>query len=344
MGSRLLSSAVSKCLASGTKSWCRPWVGPGVSPFPHICMLTATAGGVVQGPRWFTPTGSSVTGLPQSALCHLNVFWFLLQNLAYEIILTLGQAFEVAYQLALQARKGGHSSTLPESFENKPSKPIPKPRVSIRKSVVSRKDADAGENLDQRTRGCSPGGCGEGCWLDSGPAFLHLCLGLLPARHVSAIFSAQFLESRGTICLNLQAPEKTRPPRPSPLAAGRGWALLLSLRIFPEGPRLGTVFPEPPGPIPPREASASPWPVGRLAEVHSEGDSTHRKLDAQAVGSRSRAIPTFEFGVLGSLGSQAPGPTSSSSAFLQEFSPLPSRNSADTLSYRHVCLQSALLW
>lgn len=62
------------------------------------------------------------------------------QNLAYEIILTLGQAFEVAYQLALQARKGGHSSTLPESFENKPSKPIPKPRVSIRKSVVSRKE------------------------------------------------------------------------------------------------------------------------------------------------------------------------------------------------------------
>ncbi|KAK2544263.1 hypothetical protein Q9966_002262 [Columba livia] len=57
------------------------------------------------------------------------------RNLAYEIILTLGQAFEVAYQLALQARKGGHSSTLPESFENKPSKPIPKPRVSIRKSV-----------------------------------------------------------------------------------------------------------------------------------------------------------------------------------------------------------------
>ncbi|MBZ3891293.1 Ankyrin repeat and sterile alpha motif domain-containing protein 1B [Sciurus carolinensis] len=58
-----------------------------------------------------------------------------MRNLAYEIILTLGQAFEVAYQLALQARKGGHSSTLPESFENKPSKPIPKPRVSIRKSV-----------------------------------------------------------------------------------------------------------------------------------------------------------------------------------------------------------------
>ncbi|KAM4881530.1 ankyrin repeat and sterile alpha motif domain-containing protein 1B isoform 2-T2 [Thomomys bottae] len=65
--------------------------------------------------------------------CH--VFTAFDVNLAYEIILTLGQAFEVAYQLALQARKGGHSSTLPESFENKPSKPVPKPRVSIRKSV-----------------------------------------------------------------------------------------------------------------------------------------------------------------------------------------------------------------
>ncbi|KAG6928316.1 ankyrin repeat and sterile alpha motif domain containing 1B [Chelydra serpentina] len=65
--------------------------------------------------------------------CH--VFTAFDVNLAYEIILTLGQAFEVAYQLALQARKGGHSSTLPESFENKPTKPIPKPRVSIRKSV-----------------------------------------------------------------------------------------------------------------------------------------------------------------------------------------------------------------
>ncbi|XP_032077263.1 ankyrin repeat and sterile alpha motif domain-containing protein 1B isoform X15 [Thamnophis elegans] len=66
--------------------------------------------------------------------CH--VFTAFDVNLAYEIILTLGQAFEVAYQLALQARKGGHSSTLPESFDNKPTKPIPKPRVSIRKSVM----------------------------------------------------------------------------------------------------------------------------------------------------------------------------------------------------------------
>ncbi|XP_072311221.1 ankyrin repeat and sterile alpha motif domain-containing protein 1B isoform X2 [Eucyclogobius newberryi] len=66
--------------------------------------------------------------------CH--VFTAFDVNLAYEIILTLGQAFEVAYQLALQARKTGHgSSTLPESFDSKPSKPVPKPRVNIRKSM-----------------------------------------------------------------------------------------------------------------------------------------------------------------------------------------------------------------
>ncbi|XP_057712137.1 ankyrin repeat and sterile alpha motif domain-containing protein 1B isoform X3 [Corythoichthys intestinalis] len=68
--------------------------------------------------------------------CH--VFTAFDVNLAYEIILTLGQAFEVAYQLALQARKSGHgSSTLPESFDGKPGKPVPKPRgVNVRKSVI----------------------------------------------------------------------------------------------------------------------------------------------------------------------------------------------------------------
>ncbi|XP_074123258.1 ankyrin repeat and sterile alpha motif domain-containing protein 1B isoform X3 [Sminthopsis crassicaudata] len=77
--------------------------------------------------------------------CH--VFTAFDVNLAYEIILTLGQAFEVAYQLALQARKGGHSSTLPESFENKPAKPIPKPRVSIRKSVIDPSEQKTLANL-----------------------------------------------------------------------------------------------------------------------------------------------------------------------------------------------------
>uniref|UniRef100_A0A8C5B0D5 Ankyrin repeat and sterile alpha motif domain-containing protein 1B n=1 Tax=Gadus morhua TaxID=8049 RepID=A0A8C5B0D5_GADMO len=66
--------------------------------------------------------------------CH--VFTAFDVNLAYEIILTLGQAFEVAYQLALQARKTGHgSSTLPESFDSKGGKPVPKPRVNIRKAM-----------------------------------------------------------------------------------------------------------------------------------------------------------------------------------------------------------------
>lgn len=97
----------------------------------------------------------------------VNTFSLFLQNLAYEIILTLGQAFEVAYQLALQARKGGHSSTLPESFENKPSKPIPKPRVSIRKSVVSRRDGGG------RCR-TPPAGLGV-CY--SGPAWRRCHLG-----------------------------------------------------------------------------------------------------------------------------------------------------------------------
>nr|XP_033807653.1 ankyrin repeat and sterile alpha motif domain-containing protein 1B [Geotrypetes seraphini] len=77
--------------------------------------------------------------------CH--VFTAFDVNLAYEIILTLGQAFEVAYQLALQARKGGHSSTLPESFENKPSKPIPKPRVSIRKAMMDPSEQKSLANL-----------------------------------------------------------------------------------------------------------------------------------------------------------------------------------------------------
>uniref|UniRef100_A0A3Q3LVJ9 Ankyrin repeat and sterile alpha motif domain containing 1B n=1 Tax=Mastacembelus armatus TaxID=205130 RepID=A0A3Q3LVJ9_9TELE len=73
--------------------------------------------------------------------CH--VFTAFDVNLAYEIILTLGQAFEVAYQLALQARKTGHgSSTLPESFDSKPSKPVPKPRVNIRKSVSTTPSMD----------------------------------------------------------------------------------------------------------------------------------------------------------------------------------------------------------
>nr|XP_012602202.1 ankyrin repeat and SAM domain-containing protein 1A isoform X3 [Microcebus murinus] len=67
--------------------------------------------------------------------CH--VFSTVDVNLTYEIILTLGQAFEVAYQLALQAQKSrpmGASAV--EMIETKSSKPVPKPRVGMRKSAV----------------------------------------------------------------------------------------------------------------------------------------------------------------------------------------------------------------
>ncbi|XP_047650439.1 ankyrin repeat and SAM domain-containing protein 1A isoform X3 [Phacochoerus africanus] len=74
--------------------------------------------------------------------CH--VFSTVDVNLTYEIILTLGQAFEVAYQLALQAQKSrpvGVSGT--EMIETKSSKPVPKPRVGTRKSALDPPDMDA---------------------------------------------------------------------------------------------------------------------------------------------------------------------------------------------------------
>lgn len=86
---------------------------------------------------------------------------------------------------------------------------------------------------------------------------------------------------------------------------------------------MGTVFPEPPGALPPGKASESPWPGGRLAEVHSEGDSTQRKLDARVVGTQSRATLTLEFGVLGNLDGWPLVSSPSSSAFLQESTPPP---------------------
>ncbi|XP_035307678.1 LOW QUALITY PROTEIN: ankyrin repeat and SAM domain-containing protein 1A isoform X2 [Cricetulus griseus] len=73
--------------------------------------------------------------------CH--VFSTVDVNLTYEIILTLGQAFEVAYQLALQAQKSrtmGASATA--MIETKSSKPVPKPRVGVRKSALEPPDSD----------------------------------------------------------------------------------------------------------------------------------------------------------------------------------------------------------
>ncbi|XP_030589006.1 ankyrin repeat and SAM domain-containing protein 1A isoform X3 [Archocentrus centrarchus] len=76
--------------------------------------------------------------------CH--VFSTVDVNLTYEIILTLGQAFEVAYQLALQAQRSKPHQSVPsgsgsEVIETKSSKPVPKPRGSIRKT--------AGDVVDQ---------------------------------------------------------------------------------------------------------------------------------------------------------------------------------------------------
>uniref|UniRef100_A0A7N8Y7U3 Ankyrin repeat and sterile alpha motif domain containing 1A n=1 Tax=Mastacembelus armatus TaxID=205130 RepID=A0A7N8Y7U3_9TELE len=70
--------------------------------------------------------------------CH--VFSTVDVNLTYEIILTLGQAFEVAYQLALQAQRTKQQQNLSvgpgsEVIETKSSRPVPKPRGSMRKSA-----------------------------------------------------------------------------------------------------------------------------------------------------------------------------------------------------------------
>ncbi|KAI4877883.1 hypothetical protein NFI96_018082, partial [Prochilodus magdalenae] len=74
--------------------------------------------------------------------CH--VFSTVDVNLTYEIILTLGQAFEVAYQLALQAQrnKQQQSSAGSEVIDTKSSRPVPKPRGSVRKSGVDSVDVD----------------------------------------------------------------------------------------------------------------------------------------------------------------------------------------------------------
>ncbi|XP_049745631.1 ankyrin repeat and SAM domain-containing protein 1A isoform X7 [Elephas maximus indicus] len=73
--------------------------------------------------------------------CH--VFSTVDVNLTYEIILTLGQAFEVAYQLALQAQKSRPvGASAAEMIETKSSKPVPKPRIGMRKSALEPPDTD----------------------------------------------------------------------------------------------------------------------------------------------------------------------------------------------------------
>ncbi|NWH38613.1 ANS1A protein, partial [Chloropsis hardwickii] len=73
--------------------------------------------------------------------CH--VFSTVDVNLTYEIILTLGQAFEVAYQLALQAQRAKPlGAGAGEMIETKSSKPVPKPRAGMRKSALDPPEVD----------------------------------------------------------------------------------------------------------------------------------------------------------------------------------------------------------
>uniref|UniRef100_A0A672RNP4 Ankyrin repeat and sterile alpha motif domain containing 1A n=1 Tax=Sinocyclocheilus grahami TaxID=75366 RepID=A0A672RNP4_SINGR len=84
-------------------------------------------------------TFAYVTKDLQSSHHYCHVFSTIDVNLTYEIILTLGQAFEVAYQLALQAqrtRQQQSAAGATEIIETKSSRPVPKPRGSMRKSGV----------------------------------------------------------------------------------------------------------------------------------------------------------------------------------------------------------------
>ena len=63
-----------------------------------------------------------------------------LQTQTYEIILTLGQAFEVAYQLAVQSRARQYVPPLSlgsEVIETKASRPVSQSWNSMRRSTVS---------------------------------------------------------------------------------------------------------------------------------------------------------------------------------------------------------------
>ncbi|TRY81895.1 hypothetical protein DNTS_034453, partial [Danionella cerebrum] len=69
----------------------------------------------------------------QSSHHYCHVFSTTDLNLTYEIILTLGQAFEVAYQLALQAQRSRQlqSAAGADTIQTQGSRPIPRPRGSI---------------------------------------------------------------------------------------------------------------------------------------------------------------------------------------------------------------------
>lgn len=76
-------------------------------------------------------------------MCH--VFSTVEVTQTYEIILTLGQAFEVAYQVAMQSRARHYaqvSTVNPEVSEAKPSRPISQSWSNIRRSAMDPLEMD----------------------------------------------------------------------------------------------------------------------------------------------------------------------------------------------------------
>lgn len=70
----------------------------------------------------------------------MNLYFPLTQTQTYEIILTLGQAFEVAYQMAIQSRARHYmppSSLGSEVIDTKTSRPVSQSWSSMRRSAVS---------------------------------------------------------------------------------------------------------------------------------------------------------------------------------------------------------------
>ena len=105
-----------------------------------MCLFTETQPSVSS----FHSVASLQTNQPKEwqLLTTMHLSPALSQNLTYEIILTLGQAFEVAYQLALQAQRTKQHHSVPagpgsEVIDTTSSRPVPKPRGSVRKSGVS---------------------------------------------------------------------------------------------------------------------------------------------------------------------------------------------------------------
>ncbi|XP_069046357.1 ankyrin repeat and SAM domain-containing protein 1A isoform X4 [Lepisosteus oculatus] len=150
--------------------------------------------------------------------CH--VFSTVDVNLTYEIILTLGQAFEVAYQLALQAQRtkphGVASATGSEVIETKSTRPVPKPRGSVRKS--------AGAPL-----------------LESRCCYCHTCTthrpSYLPLRSVSP--GAQVLLS---LCLSCSASFTASRCHSSSLCFSPSYQLIFTLFLYLQAPHCSPDF------------------------------------------------------------------------------------------------------